>query len=112
MKVKEIEGLIDFIAKSGLEEVNIETEQIKLAVKRNVPIVQQVSPPAPSVSTSSGASQATLSADDTASSEPLPNKYVEFKAPMIGTLYHAPSPEASPFVQVGDQIKRPKIMCY
>ena len=41
MKIKEIEGLIDFIAKSGLEEVNIETEQIKLTVKKSTPCMQQ-----------------------------------------------------------------------
>ena len=35
MKAKEIQELIDFIAKSGLDEVNIETESFKIAVKRN-----------------------------------------------------------------------------
>ena len=35
MKTKEIRDLIDFISQSGLNEVNIETEELKLSVKRS-----------------------------------------------------------------------------
>ena len=109
MKIEAIEALIDFIAKSGLEEVNIETEQIKLAVKRTVPIVQPITP-APSSPVPVQASQAVTASPATASSEPT-NHYVEFKAPMIGTFYQASNPDASPFVQVGDQIEKGQKLC-
>jgi acetyl-CoA carboxylase biotin carboxyl carrier protein len=52
MKAKEIQDLIDFIAKTGLDEVNIETEQFKLNVKRSSAgrpvdsLSQPVQPPA------------------------------------------------------------------
>ena len=36
MKAKEIRDLIDFISKSGLEEVNIETQEFKIAVKKSL----------------------------------------------------------------------------
>ena len=110
MKVKEIEGLIDFIAKSGLEEVNIETEQIKLAVKRNAPVVQPIAPEAPRAPVPEKASQAASSAPAPAS-EPASSHYVEFKAPMIGTFYQAPNPDAPPFVQVGDRIEKGQQLC-
>ena len=35
MNPKEIKNMIDFIAKSGLAEVNIETEEFKIEVKRS-----------------------------------------------------------------------------
>ena len=35
MKTSEIRDLIDFISKSGLNEVNIETKELKLSVKRD-----------------------------------------------------------------------------
>ena len=111
MKVKEIEGLIDFIAKSGLEEVNIETEQIKLAVKRKAPVVQPIAPEAPSAPVPGKASQAASLGPATASSEPASSHYVEFKAPMIGTFYQAPNPDAPPFVQVGDRIEKGQQLC-
>ena len=108
MKIKEIEGLIDFIAQSGLEEVNIETEQIKLTVKRNAPIVQQIIPEAPGTP---APKQATSSTADTVGSDPAPNNYVEFKSPMIGTFYQAPNPDAPPFVQVGDRVEKGQKLC-
>ena len=46
MKAKEIRDLIDFISGSGLDEVNIETEEFKISVKRASQQVT-VSAPAP-----------------------------------------------------------------
>ena len=47
MKVKEIRDLIDFLSNSGLEEVNIETEEFKIKVKRSndVQVVEQTAAP-------------------------------------------------------------------
>ena len=105
MKIKEIEGLIDFIAKSGLEEVNIETEQIKLAIKKSAPKWPQLaSEAAPMV----GAAPTTPPEDPPSTSN---QHYVEFKSPMIGTFYQAPSPDASPFVEVGSQVEKGQELC-
>ena len=105
MKVKEIEGLINFIAQSGLEEVNLETDQIKLAVKKNLPTVQQavqetsitptIQPPEVSLTVS----------------PPLADEYARVKAPMIGTFYQAAKPGEPPFVQVGDTVKKGDTLC-
>lgn len=103
MKVKEIEELIELIAKSGLEEVSIETDQIKLSVKKNVPIIRQTTPALPSSSL-----QATLI--EAVNSEAT-SPYIEFKAPMVGTFYQAPNPDAPPFVQVGDRIQKGQKLC-
>ena len=32
-------------------------------------------------------------------------------SPMVGTFYHSPSPEAAPFVQVGDRVEAGKVVC-
>ena len=37
--------------------------------------------------------------------------YVEFKAPMVGTFYQSPNPDAPPFVQVGDSIQKGQKLC-
>jgi acetyl-CoA carboxylase biotin carboxyl carrier protein len=105
MKVKEIEELIELIAKSGLEEVSIETDQIKLSVKKNVPIIRQTTPALPSSSL-----QATHHLIEAVNSEAT-SPYIEFKAPMVGTFYQAPNPDAPPFVQVGDRIQKGQKLC-
>jgi len=110
MNVREIKGLIEFIARSGLEEVSIETEQIKLAVKKNMPVAQKI---VPELSSSSAPATATQTSprpsDDTSGA--LTSPYIEFKAPLVGTFYQSPNPDAPPFVQVGDQIQQGQKLC-
>ena len=107
MKIKEIEGLIDFIAHSGLEEVNIETDQIKLSVKRNAPVVQHIAPEVASASTPTVATPVLPVGADTLTD----SHHIEVKAPMVGTFYRSSNPEASPFVQVGDQVQKGQKLC-
>lgn len=114
MKPKEIQDLIDFIAKSGLHEVNIETEEFKLKVRKNAesktvvenPIVAQTPNPStvlpPSVATP---------VDENSTQETVTNNHVAVKSPMIGTFYRSSSPEADAFVKVGDQISPGDTVC-
>jgi len=113
MNAKDIQSLIDFIAQSGLAEVNIKTKEIELSVrkhpKQNVKVVEQaaasvVAAPAapaapvaaaPEAPASTEAPAATAAADD--------SNYVPVKSPMIGTFYRASNPDTPPFVQVGDR---------
>lgn len=36
---------------------------------------------------------------------------VDIKAPMVGTFYRAPSPDADPYVRVGDIVEPGKVLC-
>ena len=111
MRVKEIEELIEFIAKSGLEEVRIETQQIKLFAKKNGPDLQQVVSESSRSTTSATAIQDTSISVSDIGSQLVHSPHVEIKAPMVGTLYQAPNPDAPPFVQVGDQIQKGQKLC-
>lgn len=42
---------------------------------------------------------------------PTPSNYVEIKSPMVGTFYRSPSPESSPFVEIGKVIKVGDVLC-
>jgi acetyl-CoA carboxylase biotin carboxyl carrier protein len=110
MKVKEIEELLEFITKSGLEEVSLETEQIKLVVKKSMPVVQNIMPELSSSAVPMTATQTPSSPlDDTGSAPASP--YIEFKAPLVGTFYQSSNPDAPPFVRVGDQIQPGQKLC-
>lgn len=39
------------------------------------------------------------------------SSWVEVKAPLVGVFYAAPSPEAPPFVQVGDRVEQGQVLC-
>ncbi|MFT6873169.1 MAG: acetyl-CoA carboxylase biotin carboxyl carrier protein [Roseivirga sp.] len=103
MNPKEIKNMIDFIAKSGLAEVNIETEEFKIEVKRSAETTLAASTPAlapapVAVAPAAETPQAVAPASDETS------KYIEIKSPMIGTFYRAPKPEDPPFMSVGDSV--------
>lgn len=109
MNPREIKNMIDFIAKSGLAEVNIETEEFKISVKREneaqvVASAPAAAPaPAPAAPAPQTSQEAAAPAEQPAATEDN-SKYVEIKSPMIGTFYRAPKPEDPSFVNVGDSI--------
>jgi len=120
MKTSEIRDLIDFISKSGLNEVNIETKELKLSVKREPD--QKVFKSSPAI-THSAPMQAVapVSAPPAPSAPSLPKadavappsgkKTVEIKSPMIGTFYRSASPDSAVFVSVGDKITKGQTVC-
>ncbi|SDJ76817.1 acetyl-CoA carboxylase biotin carboxyl carrier protein [Catalinimonas alkaloidigena] len=122
MKAKEIQDLISFIAQSGLDEVNIETEQFKLSVKKNVqPVVVSAAPvqaapvasaaPAAASAPAAPATPATPSPAAAASEKPAASNHITVRSPMIGTFYRSTSPDSAPFVNVGDEIKPGQALC-
>jgi acetyl-CoA carboxylase biotin carboxyl carrier protein len=114
MKAKEIQDLLDFIAKTGLEEVNIETEAFKVAVKRSAqvtsaPIAIQAPVAAPV------AVQAPVVQAPTKSVEPVAvaasSDVLTIKSPMIGTFYTSSNPTSPVLVNVGDEVKKGQVVC-
>jgi len=119
MKLKEIQNLIKFVARSGASEVKLEMEDVKITIKTSVdspelvvpePIVlppqQQVVQPSP-VSPSSAQ-------PETHKQKPSleeDNNYVTIKSPIIGTFYRKPSPDKPSFVEVGDTISEGTVLC-
>ncbi len=121
MPTSEIRDLIDFIAKSGLNEVNIETKELKLHVKREpdqkvFKSSSQVAAPAPAhpplMQGNEAAGQQSLSLAQTAKpSAEAGKKTVEIKSPMIGTFYRSSTPDSPPFISVGDNISKGQTVC-
>ncbi len=113
MKIKEIKDLIDYISKSGLEEVQIETEELSLKIKKSTELAQAVSVAAPSVAAAPAPAPAapTTPAAAPATEESSKSKFVEVKSPMIGTFYRSPNPDAPPFINVGDTISKGQPVC-
>lgn len=118
MKAKEIRDLIDFISNSGLEEVNIETDEFKIKVKRSnevsvqaAPVVTAAPTPVASAPAAPQASAAAPSAPATDTPAPAASNQAEIKSPMIGTFYNSPNPDSPAFVQVGDKVKAGDTVC-
>jgi len=116
MNTSEIRDLIDFIAQSGLNEVNVETSELKLHVKREPDqkvFKSTVAPSAPAM-IAAPAQTATPAAIPSASVPSKPaasSKTVEIKSPMIGTFYRSANPDSPAFASVGDKITKGQTVC-
>lgn len=114
MKTAEIRDLIDFISKSGLNEVDIETKELKLHVKREPDQKVFKSTPAPMMAAAPVAQAAPVAAaaPKAASAEVASGKNtVEIKSPMIGTFYRSSSPDSPVLASVGDKISKGQTVC-
>ncbi len=121
MKAKEIQELIDFIAKSGLNKVNIETEEFKISVQREPNVKQVVSaaptaaapaaPAAAPVAAPALAAPAVAAAPAATPAAEAASSYKPLKAPMIGTFYRSSGPDSPVFVQVGDMVEKGQVIC-
>ena len=110
MKSKEIRDLIDFISSTGLEEVNIETEDFKVRVKRSPEGSTQIQhePPAVvAITPAPSGMEKSTSPEKSAEA----SKYIEIKSPMIGTFYRSATPDADPFVNVGNSLSTGPTVC-
>lgn len=111
MDTKEIQRLLDYIAKSPLAEVSIETEGLKVSVKKfgeAAPIVNVVSA-APAAAPVAAAPAAAPAAP--AAPAPVADNLYTVKSPMIGTFYRAAGPDKDNFVEVGTEIAPGKTLC-
>jgi acetyl-CoA carboxylase biotin carboxyl carrier protein len=119
MKAKELQELLDFIAKSGLNKVNIETEEFKISVQREPSTKQVVSMSAAHVAAPAPAAPAAPAAVAPAAPAAAPAapaaapaaNYTPLKSPMIGTFYRSSGPDSPAFVQVGDTVEKGQVIC-
>lgn len=122
MDLKEIQSLIKFVANSGVAEVKLEMDDVKITIKTtlegSVPettyvqmppqsMMQQAAPQAqlPQVPAAPAAPAAAAPAADESS------KYITIKSPIIGTFYRKPAPDKPTFVEVGTAIKKGDVLC-
>ena len=119
MDIKEIQNLIKFVSKSGVEEVKIEREDFKITIKTKKNFPQQIVvdelpskiniPPQAIVP----ASQEVLQDKhlDLEPAKPEDSNQVIVKSPIIGTFYRKPSPDKPAFVEVGKNIAEGDVLC-
>lgn len=116
MDIKQIQDLIRFVSKSGVNEVSIEQENFKITIKTNqvATIVNATVPDASFGHVHQAAPAAALPAAAPApAAAPVADTshYITVKSPMIGTFYRSASPEKPLFVNVGDEIKPGTVLC-
>lgn len=105
MNIKEIKEMIDLMNKNNLNELEVEKNGMRIRLKKTAGgISQQILDERLVV-------QQPIAKENLQTIKAKPEKAVEIKAPMVGTFYRSPSPEAPPFVNIGGQIEHGQVIC-
>lgn len=121
MDIKDIRRLLSALADSDVREFSYDTGDYKLSVKRGAETVVTQAPAysdVPAGAAPAANSAAVVAPPAPASAEPAnvaaPSadaNFVEVIAPIVGTFYTSASPDAPPYVKVGDRIKAGQVLC-
>ena len=114
MDIKEIKKLVELVRANDLAEFELEEPDFRVTIKCTAEAAAPMmfSHPGHSVMT---ASMSAVPAPSAAAAQ-LPEKdedagLDDIKSPIVGTFYRSPSPEAAPFVKVGDRVEEETVVC-
>jgi acetyl-CoA carboxylase biotin carboxyl carrier protein len=108
LDLKEIKELIALMRKNDLSVFKMESEGFKITLKKGndfQPVIHHVAPVAAPVATASAAA-----APAPAAAAPATN-LKDIASPMVGTYYGSPSPDAQPFVKIGQDVDENSVVC-
>lgn len=115
MDIRKIKKLIELVEESGITELEVSEEEGTVRISRAQPAataaVQYVAAPQATV-TQAAAPSATQTAPAmvaAAASEDVSGHVV--LSPMVGTFYRSPSPDAKPFIEVGQTVNVGDALC-
>ncbi|MCL4454700.1 MAG: acetyl-CoA carboxylase biotin carboxyl carrier protein [Deinococcus sp.] len=121
MTSKELKQILQALIEYQVSELSLETPDYKLSVKRGqvllaqapdskIPVVHapavQITPQAQPA----GQNHPPVSAE-TAQAAAEKEKLEEVRAPIVGTFFRSPSPEAEAFVKEGDRVEKGQVLC-
>jgi acetyl-CoA carboxylase biotin carboxyl carrier protein len=130
--LKELRELIEFLKANGVAEFGMERAELKVRLKfagaapvqgaayagggENIPSLG--GPPAPAAAITAPQAAAgsgvvpAVAASEVPAAEAGPEAGAHIvKSPIVGTFYDAPSPDAEPFVRMGDRVKNGQVLC-
>jgi acetyl-CoA carboxylase biotin carboxyl carrier protein len=117
MDLKEIQNLIKFVANSGVAEVKLEMDDVKITIRTTLEgnvteatYVQQL--PVQNALPQAAAPQQIAPVAAAPEAPVVENAhYITIKSPIIGTFYRKPAPDKPMFVEVGKSIAKGDVLC-
>ncbi|MFT7235901.1 MAG: acetyl-CoA carboxylase biotin carboxyl carrier protein [Methylophagaceae bacterium] len=107
MDIRKIKKLIDLIQESDIAEIEIKEGEESVRISRNSPNQPQMVMATPAMQTATPAPVAAAEVE----SPLISSSKNAVKSPMVGTFYRSSSPEAAPFVEVGQTVAEGDVIC-
>jgi len=111
LDLKEIKELIALMRKNDLSVFKMEKEGFKITLKKGTDFQPVITTATPVAHQAAAAPAATVSAHDTPVAPKETSNLREITSPMVGTFYAGPSPDAPPFVTVGQEVTEDTVVC-
>ncbi|MDR1963603.1 MAG: acetyl-CoA carboxylase biotin carboxyl carrier protein [Planctomycetaceae bacterium] len=114
--IRRIKRLVELMQENGLTELDIQQSDMRIQLKRNVPVITVPAVTVPSMTVPTAQATAVSATSTTASpnsvSDSQDEKNVQIiKSPMVGTFYVSPKPDAPAFVKIGDSVNADTTVC-
>ena len=108
MDIRKVKKLIELLEASSVDEIEIKEGEESVRISRNTaaPITMAAPVAAPAMPAPVPAAPAPASPEAAA-----PSAANAVKSPMVGTFYRSPSPDAAPFVEVGQSVRAGDVLC-
>lgn len=110
MDLRKLKKLIDLVEESGISELELTEDGEKVRISRNFTASAPVQQYAPMQYAAAPQAAAPVAAP-AAEAAPAVEEGHAVKSPMVGTFYRSPSPDAKPFVEVGDTVAVGDTLC-
>lgn len=103
MKIDEIKTIVKLMSEHDLTEFKIQADECNLCIRRGgsapTQIVTHMAAPS-AVSVAAAPASAAVPAAAPVAAAPA----LTIDSPLVGTFYRSPSPEAQPFIKIGDKV--------
>ena len=108
MDIRKVKKLIELLEASSVDEIEIKEGEESVRISRNTgaPIAMAAPVAAPAMPAPAALATAPVTPEATA-----PSAANAVKSPMVGTFYRSPSPDAAPFVEVGQNVRVGDVLC-
>ncbi|MBD2810142.1 acetyl-CoA carboxylase biotin carboxyl carrier protein [Xenorhabdus sp. Vera] len=108
MDIRKIKKLIELVEESGISELEISEGEESVRISRTtvapaMPVTQQY--------ISAPVQQPVQTAAPAAADKPAEISGHIVRSPMVGTFYRSPSPDAKPFIEVGQHVNQGETLC-
>ena len=109
MDLRKLKKLIDLVQESGIAELEITEGEEKVKIVKGGAVTMTGVPQVAAAAAPAAPAPAAAAAAPT--EPPAGQEGHVVKAPMVGTFYRSPSPDAKPFVEVGQSVKEGDTIC-
>jgi acetyl-CoA carboxylase biotin carboxyl carrier protein len=126
MDLEQLKQLLDLVREHALAEIEIESEGLRVKIRKDVNgtplvsfpaspmaapgVVHPVAPAAPPPA-AAAVSATPVAAADAAADADTEIELAVVKSPIVGTFYRSPEPGAPSFVEIGTTVKKGQVLC-